>query len=242
MNKILFIIIKKIIIFIDILIHRKKIKEKLLNLNLKFNTIFDVGSNNGDYTLLFNQIYPRAKIFSFEPNPYLCKIAKQKTKKNINIKIIKCAAGNENIHRQIKIDLNSPLTTSLALKRTDSFSYKLKKFLNSDPNYRLINIKIIKLDRFINKNNIPDFIKIDVEGLEHEVLKGLKKNLRKIKLIMIEFHFDKLYKNYNFFRLHKTLIKNNFEHISSIKFPLLAWEDRFYLNKNFFLKYSKNKF
>lgn len=54
---------------------------------------------------------------------------------------------------------------------------------------------------------------------------------------MIEFHFDKLYKNYNILRLHKTLIDNNFQHISSIKFPLLAWEDRFYLNKNFFSKY-----
>jgi FkbM family methyltransferase len=231
MNKILYWIIKKIIFFIDILIHRKKLKKKLINLNLKINTIFDVGSNNGDYTMLFNQIYPKAKIFSFEPNPYLCKIAKQKAKKKMNIKIIECAAGNKNLHRRIKIDLSSPLTNSLAPKNTDSYNYKIKKILNSEPNFKLVKIKIIKLDDFISKNKTPDFIKIDVEGFEHKVLKGLKKNLKKIKLIMIEFHFDKLYKNYNFSRLHKTLIQNNFEHISSIKFPLLAWEDRLYLNK-----------
>ena len=61
---------------------------------------------------------------------------------------------------------------------------------------------MIKIDNFIKKNNLPDFIEIDVEGYEEEVLRGMKNNLKKIKMIMIEFHFDDQYKNYNTSRLH----------------------------------------
>ena len=58
-KKILSFLIKKTIIYIDILIHRKRIRNFLINTNLKINTIFDVGSNNGDYSLLFNHAYLR---------------------------------------------------------------------------------------------------------------------------------------------------------------------------------------
>lgn len=51
---------------------------------------------------------------------------------------------------------------------------------------------------------------------------------------MIEFHFDNLYKRYDPGRIHKHLLKNKFIHIKSIKFPILNWEDRFYLNLSYF--------
>ena len=63
-------------------------------------------------------------------------------------------------------------------------------------------------------------------------MKGLKNNLKNIKIIMIEFHFDKLYKGYSPSRIHKILLNNKFKHIKSIKFPILNWEDRFYIRSN----------
>jgi len=230
MKKILSFLIKKTIIYLDILMHRKRIRKFLNNTELKISTIFDVGSNNGDYSLLFNKIYPGVKIFAFEPNPYLFKIAKKNTKNFKNIKIVQRAVGNSNSLTKLEIDQNSSLTTSLAIKNKDSNTYKIIKFLYGEKNGETAKIKLIKLDSFIKKNKSPDFIKIDVEGFEEEVLKGLKNNLKTIKLVMIEFHFDKLYKKYNTRRLHSFLIKNNFKHIKSIKFPVLNWEDRFYKN------------
>ena len=229
-KKILSFLIKKTIIYIDILIHRKRIRNFLINTNLKINTIFDVGSNNGDYSLLFNQIYPSAEIFAFEPNPYLTEIAIIKTKKFQNIKIIQKAAGNLNSSTTLNIDQNSSLTTSLAVTNKNSTTHKIKKFLYGNKEKKVTTIKIIKLDSFIKNNNCPDFVKIDVEGFEEEVLKGLTNNLKNIKLVMIEFHFDKLYKKYNTHSIHRLLVKNNFKLIKSVKFPILKWEDRFYIN------------
>ncbi len=224
-------IVRKIIIYLDVFIHRKKISKFLIKSNLKFKTIYDIGSNNADYSLLFNEIYSKANIFSFEPNPELYKIASTNTKKFSNIEIIKKAVGNSNTIKDLKIDQNSSLTTTLSTSNKSSNTYKIKKFLYGENPQKTVKINIIKLDSFINKNNIPDFVKIDVEGFEEEVLKGLQKNIKKIKLVMIEFHFDKLYKGYSTTRLNDYFKKNNFKLIKSIKFPILNWEDRFYLNK-----------
>jgi len=229
-KKILSFLIKRTIIYIDILIHRKRIRNFLINTNLKINTIFDVGSNNSDYSLLFNQIYPNAEIYAFEPNPYLCEIALEKTKQFKNIKIIPKAAGNLNSLTALNIDQNSSLTTSLAVANKNSTTYKIKKFLYGNKVEKITTIEIIKLDSFIKNDNCPDFVKIDVEGFEEEVLKGLTNNLKNIKLVMIEFHFDKLYREYSTRSIHRLLIKNNFKLIKSVKFPILKWEDRFYIN------------
>ena len=232
MKKLLSFIVQKIIILSDILIHRRRINNFLNKKNFKIKNIYDIGSNNGEYTLLFNRLYPNSKIFSFEPNLKLIKDFKRKTKKFNNIKIINNAVGNSNKYIDLKIDENSSLTTSLATNNKKSSTYKIKKFLYGKSKGKKNKIKLIKLDTFIANNTIPDLLKIDVEGYEDEVLKGVKQNIKKIKLIMIEFHFDKLYIGYNPNRLHNFLIKNKFTHIKSIKFPVLNWEDRFYLNDN----------
>lgn len=223
--------VKNTIVFFDIFVHRKRIKKILSKIkNIKVETIYDIGANNCEYSIIFNKIFPSAKIFAFEPNPYLCDQAKKKLKKANTIKIIMNAVGNNNKTMKIKIEKNSPLTTSLAEINHNSKTSKIKKFLNQKNKLEIIKIKMLRIDNFIKKNKLPDFIKIDVEGYEEEVLKGMKNNLKKIKMIMIEFHFDNQYKNYNTSRLHNTLVKNNFRIYKSIKFPILNWEDRIYLN------------
>ena len=60
-----------------------------------------------------------------------------------------------------------------------------------------IKIKTIKFDDFFNKNQVIDFCKIDVQGEEMNVLKGMKKNLKnkKIKLLKVELSFIERYQD-----------------------------------------------
>jgi len=76
-------------------------------------------------------------------------------------------------------------------------------------------------------------MKIDTEGHEFEVLRGIDNYLSKVHYLLIEFHLDKIYFNYNPNKIHNYLIKNNFILKETLKFPLTNWEDRIYINKNF---------
>ena len=70
------------------------------------------------------------------------------------------------------------------------------------------------LDNYIYQNKIQfiDILKIDTEGFEFEVLKGVTKNFKKIKFIYFEHHYDDMIKkNYTFSDIHNLLEKNNFK-------------------------------
>ena len=75
-----------------------------------------------------------------------------------------------------------------------------------------------------------DLLKIDTEGHEFQVIKGIKDKIKKIRFILVEFHNDEIYISYNPKELHNYLQTNNFKLINSFKFPFTTWEDRLYMN------------
>ena len=81
-------------------------------------------------------------------------------------------------------------------------------------------MKQLSLSNYIIEKNINkiDFIKIDTEGYEYYVLKGLQNQFQKVKLILFEHHYDNmLIKNYKFTDIHNFLLKNNFKQIYKYK-------------------------
>ena len=79
-----------------------------------------------------------------------------------------------------------------------------------------------------------DILKIDVEGSELNVLKGCKKNIKNVKVILIEIlHHDSI-KNYSKIDIFRFLKNNGFRLHSSLKFPFYGFEDRIYINNKFF--------
>ena len=81
-----------------------------------------------------------------------------------------------------------------------------------------VNVKRLDSFKYLKKKNI-DFIKIDVEGYEEQVIDGGKIILRKTKILLIEFHKDDMYKNFNHKRVHKKILKLGFKLYKTIKFP-----------------------
>ena len=75
-------------------------------------------------------------------------------------------------------------------------------------------IKINILSKIIYKNNISriDVLKIDTEGYEYNVLKGIKPNdFKKINYIYFEHHYDLMIKKgYKFSDINFLLNQNNF--------------------------------
>lgn len=145
---------------------------------------FDIGANFGYYSVLVSKISPLSEIYAFEPNPYALEILT--LNKRDNIKIIPKAIGGYSgkINFEKGHYMNS-LATNVSLEQ----------FPNKE---EIIEVDIISLDEFSQKiNTIPHFIKIDVERIELDVLKGATKILKQNEpIISLEFYFDEKFDYY----------------------------------------------
>ena len=165
----------------------KGIENKLLRNSLKLMSdynidnpiILDIGANYGFVSLaLQSNLKDNAQIFSFEPHPLIAETFQKSITANKfeNIKLINAAVGNKDC--EIELNLYGHTSNILSLENRKS---------------QKITINQINLDNYLLKNNIvPNFIKIDVDGYEIEVLEGLKENLLKNSPIMVvETNYEK---------------------------------------------------
>ena len=82
------------------------------------------------------------------------------------------------------------------------------------------NVLVLKFKHFLNDNKISeiDLLKIDTEGYEFDVIKGLEEKIKIIKIIHFEHHYDDMIiKNYKFRDINDILISNNFKQVFKIK-------------------------
>jgi FkbM family methyltransferase len=164
----------------------------LQDLKIKQNAvIFDVGANIGLYSLSYAILYQNANIFSFEPHPNT--FSKLQTSINLNkdlktrIKIFNIGLSNRNGF----LDISIP--TSSQHPRYDPEKNILDSELCSihGEGDHKIKCSFETLDNFCHHNGIKkiDFIKIDVEGHEYEVLEGAEKSIESTKpIICIEYN------------------------------------------------------
>ena len=222
---------------IDKFIHQKKILRFLKkNLN-NLNVYFDIGSHKGTYTDLVVKNFKTKKVFMFEPQKKIFNFIKNKYKDKKKFKIFNKAVSNTESIQSIylnKHDLTSSLTK--LNKKNSYLSYKA--FLFGSTADKMITktqkIKTIKLKNIISKNNLKkiDLIKIDTEGHELQVILGIGKYIKNVNCILIEFHLDNIYLDYQPKKIHNFLIKNNFILMKKFKFPFTTWEDRIYIQNN----------
>ena len=172
----------------------------LLCKNNKDNIILDVGASLGISSLGFRQLGFRNTIYAFEPNFYLFnKYLKKLAKKNNNIFIKNIALGNSNSFKTLYM----PYFKSKCIHYFCSFDKKylvnsIKITFPSILEKIIIKKKIIKCRRYddLKLKVVPHFIKIDTEGYDEFVLKGLKKTINKYKPIFL-VEYNKKNKNKN---------------------------------------------
>ena len=76
-----------------------------------------------------------------------------------------------------------------------------------------------------------DLVKIDTEGHEFNVLKGMGGYVNKINVLLLEYHYDdSLIKNYDLKELNSFLVKKNFKMVSKNKMLLRKGYEIIYKN------------
>ena len=200
---------------------------------------FDVGAHHGETVKLFHKNFKKAKFYCFEASP----LNFESLKKNIKLfkltnffEINNFALGNKNcdgfinqIEESSSSTINDFNLESLYLKR------KLK-ILNLQKNnfYKKVPIKIKTLDSFIEEKNIGkiDILKIDTEGFEYNVVKGIEKNHNIIRFIYFEHHYDNaILKGYKFRDINALLLKYGFNNVYKSKMYFRKSFEYIYLNK-----------
>lgn len=160
---------------------------------IKVKTIFDVGANDGGYATEVRSYFPKAEIYSFEPHPLTFKLLQEKAK-TYNLKTYNYAVGSGS-ERVLLWDF----ADDAALKDTQPTSALASIHKDVIENFhhqkaQSFEVKQIKLDSFVKKNKINeiDFLKIDTEGYEYEVLKGAKKLIEESRIHVIQFEFNEM--------------------------------------------------
>ena len=93
----------------------------------------------------------------------------------------------------------------------------------------------MKLKDYIVDNNIElvDFLKIDTEGYEYEILLGMEDKIQHVNIVMFEHHYDDMIKkNYTFSDINSLLVKNNFKKIYKSKMPFRKTFEYIYKNSD----------
>ena len=232
-------IIKKIFQKLDSISQKKNIlfiKKKLEN---EIETLIDVGANIGETILEFNRNFKIKKIYSIEPNfEAYNEIRKQKNK---NVEVFNFAASDIEEQDKLKIGYLSSMSTINEIN-IDSIYTKVKSFIiwiltrkfAIYKNETIIEKK--RLDKFIDKQNIDvvDILKIDTEGHEFNVIKGLGDHITKVKLILFEYHDDdSIVKNYSIDDIDNHFASNNFIQKSKIKMKFRNIYEYIFINKKY---------
>jgi FkbM family methyltransferase len=160
--------------FIKNLFRKKKPHDVRKLLNSK-DLVFDIGAHLGEKSNQF--LEKNMNIIMLEPLPNCIAELKKKYKNNQNVTIIQKAVSNKTGEEVLEINTKMPTISTMAAH------WKKGRFSDHDWDNKII-VKTTTLDELIKGFGKPNYIKIDVEGYEIEVLLGLT---QKVGIISFEF-------------------------------------------------------
>ena len=158
---------------------KQEINACLSLLRTKPNIFIDIGANKGLYTQgVLNEV-ESIEMHVFEPSELNYKILKDKFSFLNTIKINKIALSKSKSKANLFSDITGSGLGSLTKRRLDHLDIEMAYEEEVD---------LIRFDEYWNENStIIDYVKIDVEGHELDVLEGFGKLILKTKLIQFEF-------------------------------------------------------
>lgn len=144
------------------------------------DTCLDIGANIGVYTCILGKLVgPTGKVFSFEPVSFLNqKLARNVTLNKFGKSVSVCsyALGD----KEERLDMYQ-VKPGCFRAGTSSFDPSVHVQSVGEENFDRIETEVVTGDQYLLDKNIKglDFIKIDVEGYEYNVLKGLRDSIKR---------------------------------------------------------------
>lgn len=187
-------------------------REIFVNEIYKFKTqrskpvIYDCGANIGLGILFFKKVYPEARIIAFEADPLISEVLTSNLIKNgvRDVEIVKKAVWINNS----KIPFGCEWADGGSIYRSTN----------------LIEVETIRLRDFLEREDIVDFLKIDIEGAEVAVINDCNDVLNRVNNLFIEYHsfFNKPQELSSILTILENLgFRYYIENVSFTKYPFL---------------------
>lgn len=149
--------------------------------------VFDVGANLGNRTKIFLTL--GARVVAFEPQPECAERLRYILGRHPRFSLAPLALGDREGSAELIVSKTHVLSTLSEdwIRRTKR-SGRFERWESWEDNERQ-QVEVSTLERAIERYGQPAFVKIDVEGYELPVLRGLK---RPIRAMSIEFAAENL--------------------------------------------------
>jgi FkbM family methyltransferase len=156
-----------------------------------FETVLDIGANEGQFATLARRLWPRAVIHSFEPLPDVHRLLLS----NLG------ALGDAHAHRVALSDRNGHSVMNASAFSPSSSLLPMADLHRSEwpqsAQHQSIEVPIMRLDDWAAKHPLgagPSLIKIDVQGHELAVIGGGRETIRRACAVALEVSFHELYR------------------------------------------------
>ena len=139
--------------------------------------VFDVGTHFGYYSMLASRLVGQnGKVHGFEPTRETYKVVYSNVGSKSNVTLNNLAAWS----------VETTLTFTDYGTQWSAFNSlygaKLEESIVAKMNPKDYEVKTMSIDMYIQKSGAhPDFIKIDAENAEYDILQGMKNTLKKIR-------------------------------------------------------------
>ncbi len=144
--------------------------------------LFDVGANHGSYTKFLNRVSPRSRIHAFEPHPTTFASLQRRAAGPL-VTLVNMAVSDSSGTMQLYDFADDDGSTQASLAHASVGMF--------DPSTVSHTVETTTLDAYMAKAEIDviDFLKIDTEGFDINVLRGAKAALARGAIKAIQFEF-----------------------------------------------------
>ncbi|MAU54951.1 MAG: hypothetical protein CMC29_03960 [Flavobacteriaceae bacterium] len=195
------------------------------SINLNVDNIAHIGANLGQEVSTYNEIFPNSYVYLIEPQKLLFQELEKKFKNNSKVTLINKALGNTTG----KVKLNSSSTNKSAASILEPYLHK-----DIHPEVIFEGSEVVSIDKYKNLNlkNV-NFLNIDTQGYELEILRGLEEEIKNIKYIQTEINNVPLYKKMPLLKdIDKFLQNAGFIRLITVFWnEECHWGDAFYIRK-----------
>jgi FkbM family methyltransferase len=194
------------------------------SLLVKGALVFDIGANAGTMTRVFSSL--GARVVAVEPNPDCLRHIELTTSRDA-VEVLQAAVGERNGLGVLKVSDGKDKMSSLSADWREAVSKENRDYVGMWR--REVTVPMITLDALIERYDFPSYIKVDVEGYEEQVLRGLSRCPP-----LLSFEFNRTFLEPALRILDNSLFDQatfNYTLIDPVKFELQDWVDREELKK-----------